>query len=122
MKRFQPAPKCPEHRVFMKFRVGSFPHRTYFCPCCRDHWRERGLDDGEVDLVRAFRSAEPSAPPTTSLVPVAQEVVRTERVYEPYPVPEYRAVPTVHPVVTGLAIVGGIAILGAILSSGRRSR
>ena len=51
-----PTPKCPKHRVFMKFHSGEWPHRFYLCPLCRDHWREHPGSMGKTDLHKAFEA------------------------------------------------------------------
>ena len=56
MENFVPSPKCPKHRIFMKFKGGKWPRRFYFFPECRDHWRECGTDiDGQTKVMTAFR-------------------------------------------------------------------
>jgi hypothetical protein len=101
--RYAPAPKCPTHRVFMRFRSGTFPNRFYLCPQCRDHWREDGQRNGQVTIIRAF------APPVTEFVPVRSSAVqesagRCSRSH-------------VGPGTMLLAAIGGLALLSLLLGS-----
>ncbi len=107
MNRYPPAPKCPTHEIFMRFKSGQFPRRYYLCPCCRDHWQETGETDGRVGLTRVFRE-EPMALAPTSGPPAVERV----------PVPCYR--PHIGPGTVALAGLGAFFLLRAIVRSGRR--
>jgi hypothetical protein len=51
---FPPAPKCPQHRIFMQYQYGDYPYRFFLCPECNDHWRECGTSLRQIIVRPAF--------------------------------------------------------------------